>query len=285
MQAQPECQFISDENVERYDGNCLMAVPNLEDFIRMSTAHSAQCGFELKLIQRDTKCGAYMDETWKCPVCLEELHLRSFEWVRTGEVAQGAAFSRKQPDINIRMIKATALSGIGPEKAQEYNAQLGIKSPNDSSWRTQHTKVKASIKSTFVERRTENRVKHNEVIRASPNYDGDVVWEKGGERHSTTRGDVSHDGAGCTRSYSNRHRGRQAAFHVGSKVTGLPLLLIISQVSYDVCLTILFQTPLMTSFQTNCVRCANALYKRIEISREKIATDQIGYFLMKHKRV
>ena len=76
-QVQPERRFISDANIERYDGYCLMAVPNLEDFIRLSTAHSARCGFELQLTKRDTKFGAYMDETWKCPVCQEELHLKS----------------------------------------------------------------------------------------------------------------------------------------------------------------------------------------------------------------
>ena len=234
VQAQPERQLIADANIERYDGYCLMAVPKLEDFIRLSTAHSAQCGAELELIKRDTKVGAYMDEAWKCPVCLEELHLKSCDWVRTEEVAQGASHSRKQPDVNIRMVKAAALSGIGPQKAQEYNSQLGLKCSNDASWRTMHTKVKASIKSTFVERRMENRAKHNEATRASPNYVGDVVWEQDGKQHSTSRGDVSQDGAGCTRSYTNHHRGRQSGFHVGSKVTGLPLSLIISQVSRDV---------------------------------------------------
>ena len=146
-----------------------------------------------------------MDKTQKYPVCQEELHFKSCEWVKTEEVAQGASHSRKQPDVNIRMVKAAALSGIGPQKAQEYNSQLGLKCSSDQSWRTQHTKVKASIKSTFLERRTENRAKHNEATRASPNYVGDVVWEQGGQRHSTTQGDDSHVGDGCTRSYPNHH--------------------------------------------------------------------------------
>ena len=52
--------------------------------------------------------------------------------------------------------------------------------------------------------------------------------------HSTCAGPVSHDGAGCTRVYNNRHRGRQSAFVVNSKVTGKPLALVVSQVRiYD----------------------------------------------------
>ena len=110
-QVQPERQIISDTSMERYDGYCLMAVPNLEAFIRLSTSHSARCGFELELINRDTRIGAYMVETWKCPVCQEELHLKSCEWVRTEEVAQGASHSWKQPDVNIRMVKAAHFAG------------------------------------------------------------------------------------------------------------------------------------------------------------------------------
>ena len=40
-QVQPERQIILDTSMERYDGYCLMAVPNLEAFIRLLTAHSA----------------------------------------------------------------------------------------------------------------------------------------------------------------------------------------------------------------------------------------------------
>ena len=38
-------------------------------------------------------------------------------------------------------------------------------------------------------------------------------------------------------------------------------------------------------FQTNYIRCTNALRKRIEATGEKITPDQIGRFSMKHKGV
>ena len=40
--------------------------------------------------------------------------------------------------------------------------------------------------------------------------------QKDGVEHSTSVGPTCHDGAGCTRVYNNRHRGRQSAFVVNS---------------------------------------------------------------------
>ena len=43
IQAEPEVQ-LECHDIGSYDGNCLMSVSKMEDFIRMSTAHSTQCG-------------------------------------------------------------------------------------------------------------------------------------------------------------------------------------------------------------------------------------------------
>jgi len=93
-----------------------MKVSNMEDFIRLSTAHSAKCGKQLVLQRRDTNLGAMIRETWKCPCCEAELSFSNCDKVRSDEVAQGASHSRNQPDFNIRMIKGAQLVGINTTK-------------------------------------------------------------------------------------------------------------------------------------------------------------------------
>ena len=40
------------EDIPDYDGNCFMKVSKMDDFIRLSTAHSAKCGMPLVLSER-----------------------------------------------------------------------------------------------------------------------------------------------------------------------------------------------------------------------------------------
>lgn len=129
------------------------------------------------------------------------------------------------------MIKGAFLSGVNTQKAEEYMAHLGIKISTDDNWRKQQTKVRAAIKSTFEERKLENRAVHNAATRDSLDYVGDLVWEKDGKRHSTCRSHTCGDGGGCTRSYNQHHRGRQSGYILNSNITGLPLSFIIYQVS------------------------------------------------------
>ena len=92
--------------------------------------------------------------------------------------------------------------------------------------------MKDSIKRTYEIRKIENRIEHNAAVRAQKDYRGDLEWEMNGKKHSTSAGDISHDGAGCTRSYNHRHKGRQSAFVVNSITTGKPLALVVSQVCW-----------------------------------------------------
>ena len=50
------------------DGNCLMSLARMENFIRFATGHSSQCGTQLVLIQRDTSYGAMVSH-----VCQQDL--------------------------------------------------------------------------------------------------------------------------------------------------------------------------------------------------------------------
>lgn len=221
------------EDIAEYDGNCIMKMSNMEDFIRAATAHSATCGKQLVLIERDTKMGSYVHETWKCPCCKSELYFDNCDMVRSSVVAQGASYCRKQPDLNLRIAKGAKLAGINVQKIIEFlEGHMGVKIPRDHNLRKQMTKVAESIKGTFEERKIENREEHVEATRRLDHYRGDVQWaSKDGDIHSTSCGDLSMDGGGCTRHYNNHSRGRQSSFIVNSKLTGKPLSLIVSQVS------------------------------------------------------
>ena len=97
-------------DIADYDGNCLMSLSRMEKFIRIATLHSARCGKQLVLIRRDVNCGSKVHHLWKCPCCSHELSMNNCDMVRSSEVAEGAAFSRLQPDFNLRIVKGTQLT-------------------------------------------------------------------------------------------------------------------------------------------------------------------------------
>lgn len=93
LQVEPQSKWVPTQPIQEYDGNCLMSVTKMEELIHQLSGHSAVCGMELLLVQRDLSQGAYLIERWKCPVCLKEIELRNCDMAKTDEVAQGAAFS------------------------------------------------------------------------------------------------------------------------------------------------------------------------------------------------
>ena len=169
---------------------------------------------------------------WKCPCCTETLILRNCNKVKTSQVAIGAKYSRKQPELNLRILAGGALVGINTQKMKEFfEGHLGVKIASERNMRRQKTKIGNAIKHTYEERKIENRIEHVRATRESNHYEGDLEWEKDGVCHLTSCGDISMDGAGCTRVYNHRHRGKQSAFIVNSIKTGKPLALVVSQVS------------------------------------------------------
>ena len=83
-----------------------------------------------------------------------------------------------------------------------------VKICSERNLRRQQTKVKSAIKTTYEECKIETREEHVAAVRASEKYSGDLAWGEDGQLHSTSCGDVSMDGAGCTRTYNNRQRGK-----------------------------------------------------------------------------
>ena len=237
VQAEPEVQWEGTTDIGGTDNNCIMKISKLEDFIRLSTSHAAQCGKQLVLIERKMNCGTYMEQRWKCPCCGKELSLENCNMVRSETVAQGAAYSRSQPDFNLRLVAGAELTGINLQKLQEFmSGFFGIQLPTSTNLRIQQTKARESIKQTYHVRKEENVEEHVAAVRAAEKYRGDLVWEdENGVEHHTSTGDISFDGAGCTRSFNNRHRGKQTAFVVNSMTTKKPLALVVSQASILVC--------------------------------------------------
>jgi len=250
------------------NSNIFMDCNKMDDFIRHATCHSAQCGMQLKLIERDTKQGAAVKQVWICPVCNKKLCLLNTNMVKTAVVDRDRKFSRMQPEINLRLAGSFGV-GINMRKTLSFvGGKLGIKTPNPKSMMNLNKKVRGAINNVFEERIIENRREHNEMTRNAEGYEGDLKWkDKNGRTHSTCQSNTSQDGAGCKRSYGNKHNGKQAAFVVNSSVTRKPLFLKTSQ--------------------TSCVRCTVALNKRIKAHEKgtgKVVTiDQYSQFSSDHK--
>jgi len=187
---------------------------------------------QLVLIERDNTQGAMLNLVWKCPCCEETLTMSNCNKVKSSQVALGAKYSRMQPELNLRILAGGALIGINTQKMKElFEGHLGVKIASARNIQRQKTKVGSAIKETYEERKIENRIEHVKAARSSNNYKGDLEWERDGVCHLTSCGDISMDGAGCTRVYNHRHRGKQSAFIVNSITTGKPLALVVSQVS------------------------------------------------------
>eukprot|EP00804_Cyclotella_cryptica_P025731 CCRYP_002915-RA/>CCRYP_002915-RA protein AED:0.70 eAED:0.60 QI:0/0/0/1/1/1/2/0/202 len=146
--------------IESTDGNCIMAISNIEDFIRLSTAHSAKCRHQLVMVKRDNTQGA--------TCCAETLTLSNCNKVKTSQVALGAKYSRKQPELNLRILAGGALVGINTQKMKEFfEGHLGVKIASARNMQRQKTKVGNTIKRIYEERKIENRIEHVKATRAS----------------------------------------------------------------------------------------------------------------------
>ena len=76
------------------------------------------------------------------------------DMIRSSEVADGAMYSRSQPDFNLRIVKGTQLTGINRTKLLEFmQGEMGIKIATDTNLRRQITKVRKYIASTYEGRK------------------------------------------------------------------------------------------------------------------------------------
>ena len=233
VQAEPASLSDPIELTESYNGNCIMSVQRMEDFIKASNEHTQQCGLSPVLVERCTRMGAAIKWTYRCPVCAGDIILHNCDKVRTKVVAQTASRSRLQPAINLQIVQGMTLAGVNTTKAQEFLSEgLGIKIAKDTNLRDQQTKVRSAIGNTFEQRKYENRKKAVAARRAMANAE-QLNWTEGGIGHLTSCGDICIDGAGATRSYGKGYKGSCAAANAIDRVTGLPLDVMTSQVRVD----------------------------------------------------
>ena len=163
------------------DGNFLLSLSRMENFIRLSTAHAANCGKQLVHIKRDTLYGAMIQHVWKCPCCLTELSMHICSMIKSSDITQVRALSCEKPGFNLRMAKGIQLTGINTTKLIKFmHGEMGIKISHANNLQNQITKVRKSIHSTYADRLAENRKEHVNAVCQSAGYCGNVHWESNG---------------------------------------------------------------------------------------------------------
>lgn len=225
--------LIDGRKMEGHNGNGIFDIPMLTDFIHQISKHSAECSCPMDIICFNNQQGAHICETWQCPRCRKCLELNSSKMITTPVVEPGRKYARPQPDINMRIAKASRDHGVGiTDKTIGFLSEsLGIKISDKRNLLHQHGKVKAAITNVFEERKDENMKEHVAAVRSSENYEGDLEWEDAtGEKHSTSQGGGAIDGHGLKRSYMNNHTGSQSSAQCSSSVTKKPLALVHNQV-------------------------------------------------------
>ncbi|KAL3802218.1 hypothetical protein HJC23_001762 [Cyclotella cryptica] len=227
--------LLSGCDIRPYDGYIFMNAQMMEDFINMATCHAATCGHPLKLTMRDISQGAAVKEIWN-----------------------------QKPEINVKIATLFCV-GVGMKKTVDaLENKLSIKIADYRNIRHTNSKVRQAINTVYKSRMIENRKEHVAKTRQRMNYAGDIVWEKDGEVHSTSNGVISADGAGCTRAFNHRIKGRQSVLIVNSHETKKPIGMVHSQIS--------------------CAKCTHALNTRIreheEATGTTITVDQYSNFSM-----
>ena len=232
LRFEPEDNLWRGCSIKPFDGNIIMRCCRMDEFIQLVSSHSAKCRHTVTLINRDTSYGAYVKEVWKCPGCHQELELTNCEIVKTEVVERERKFSRKQPDINLRIAGAFTIGVNMTKTINLLSKTLGIKMSNKKNLLHQNKKIRVAVAKVTKHRLQENRREHVRLSRQEEGYSGDIVWEKDGVTHRTSRGRSSMDGASATRSYNHRHKSKQCIEVANSTITNKPIGLIHYQVSH-----------------------------------------------------
>jgi hypothetical protein len=111
MQTELMVQWDHYVHIKDYGWVCFMTVKRMVNFICLSKGHVVCCSMQLQLIMRKNHYqGTMLCEIWQCPWCREEPIFENKDKVKLAEVAQGAAFSRPQPSINLDLLKRGVLT-------------------------------------------------------------------------------------------------------------------------------------------------------------------------------
>ncbi len=222
---------IARTEIDYSDGFGLFLINKLMDFIHELLFHAATCGSNFELSDISFRDGAGITQTWKCS-CGKTFTHKNCKWIRTDIVAPNCLYSRKQPELNIRLVKAAREVGVDMNKLCDLLAFIGVKASTYQNMLHQESKVRVAIDDLSEVRLKENLREHNHVARAHPNYKGDIEWnDASGVQHSTCQGPSSFDGAGLTRGYDHKFKGTRSGFIVFSSLTGKPIMIVYYSVS------------------------------------------------------
>ena len=113
-------------NKDYSDGYGLFHINQLSDFIQELAYHAAQCSGVVGLESTNFKYGAGITQTYKCS-CKKKFVHKNCKWIKTDVVEEGRKYSRTQPELNVRIVKAAREVGVNLEKLCDLLAYMGIK--------------------------------------------------------------------------------------------------------------------------------------------------------------
>lgn len=286
-QQPPEQRKQKAANKDYSDGYGLFHISQLSDFILEVGVHAAWCSGIIELESTDFHYGAGITQKYRCS-CNKRFVHKNCKWIKTDIVEYGRKYSRVQPELNIRIVKAAREVGVDLEKLSDLLAYMGIKTSAYRNVLHQERKIRIAIEDLSTERLQQNFCEHNVACRAQENYIGDIVWiDEYGVTHRVAQGPICFDGGGLTRAYGHKMKGGQAAFVVFSGLTGKPLLVVHYQVR---AMTIKFvsnlhfiryQIFLLRCFQIRCILCTRAYNKANEARKQKLYLDDVR--VMEHE--
>ena len=175
---------LNGRNTEGHDANGILDNSMLTNFIFATNSYSAQCGCAMDIVVFDNSQGAHICEVWQCPRCRLCLELHSSKYIKTPVVAPGQKFARSQPEINVRIAKASRDHGVGiTDKTIGFMSEsLGIKMSHKRNVFRTHEKVKAAISVVKERRENENLKEHNIAVRSALDYKGNIERELNGKQ-------------------------------------------------------------------------------------------------------
>jgi len=152
--------------------------------------------------------------------------------VKTKVPGRDRKFSRLQPEINVKIATLFCARVVMKKTVEALENKLSNKIADYRNIRHANSKVRHAINTVYKDRMIENRKEHVVKTRQRTNYAGDIVWEKDGKVHSTSSSVISADGAGCTRAFNHRIKGKQSVLIVNSHETKKPISMVHSQVRF-----------------------------------------------------
>ncbi|EJK74880.1 hypothetical protein THAOC_03416 [Thalassiosira oceanica] len=213
-------------------GLCFAQLGLQSQCIQIGEEHARQCKEGRLYIEADGRMhrGFQVEEIHRCNVCSfrRKVKYASSAAVSTSKRKRGAA-----PDhLGERIIHAAHGAGVNSTQVGELLDQAGVVRLSDTGIQGITKRRKAIVKEVAEEQLKQNRIDHNNAVRALHGTTRDVYFtDTWGITHTFTAGPLSSDGAGETRAYQHRITGKQHCTVVFSVLIDKPLAIKHHQIS------------------------------------------------------